>query len=175
MSEASLPAHIDPLKWADRDAPFVASLPLQRFQRLLAGLPENAGAVQVACRLRRDPRGLVLLTGELQTEVVMTCQRCLEAVPVPVSTDMSLFLLADEAQAERLDESEDYVVYEDGHCDLAAVLEDELILALPLVPRHDDCEPAVVLVEPETDEPAPQKENPFLVLAGLKRQDTDSE
>lgn len=175
MSEASLPAHIDPLKWADRDAPFVASLPVQRFQRLLAGLPENAGAVQVTCRLRRDPRGLVLLTGELYADVVMTCQRCLDAVTIPVAADMSLFLLPDEELAERLDESEDYVVYDEGHCDLLAVLEDELILALPLVPRHDDCEPAVVLAEPETDVPVAQKENPFLVLAGLKRQDTGSE
>lgn len=171
-SESALPKLIDPGKWADRAAVCDATVPLRRFPRLLDGMVDDAGEVRVAVRFDRDARGLAQMTGELATQVQATCQRCLTPVAVPLQATVDVFLLADEADAERLGEDEDYVVFADGQIDLPELLEDELILALPLVTRHEDCEPQVPLVEAEPDsEPVAKKENPFQILASLKRQD----
>lgn len=175
MSEATLPHLIEPGKWADREALLDAVVPLRRFERLLEGALGDAGDVSVKARFVRDARGLPHLTGQLDTVLSLTCQRCLEAVAVAVTADVDVFLLSDEAYADRLGEDEDYVVFEQGQLDLPELLEDELILALPLVARHDDCEPQVALSEPEPEVViAPvKKENPFQVLASLKQPDEE--
>jgi len=171
MSEATLPHLIEPAKWADREARLNAVVPLGRFDRLLEGAVARTGDVEVRLSFSRDARGLPHLAGELRTALPLTCQRCLEAVDMPVAAEVDVFLLSDEALAERLGEEEDYVVFDDGQLDLPELLEDELILAMPLVARHDDCEPQVALSEPEPVAEPAKKENPFQVLAGLKLQD----
>lgn len=170
---ASLMPHmIDPMKWADRGITIKLTQPLQRFQRLLAGALSEDGEVQVHVRFTRDANGYAQLNGELSTQLLLTCQRCLEPVSEPVVADVSVYMLTDESYAERLREDQEYVVYSQGHIDLPELLEDELILALPLVARHEDCEPQVALSEPEIEPVPAKKENPFLVLAGLKQSDT---
>ncbi len=174
MSEGTLPSQIEPGKWADREALLATSVPLRRFARLLEGALGSEGEVAVDCRFVRDARGLPHLTGNLRTTLRLSCQRCLEPADVVIDTAVDVFLLADEAYAERLSEEEDYVVFEDGQLDLPGLLEDELILALPLVARHEDCEPQVALTEsPLDDAPVAKKENPFQVLASLKRPDAE--
>lgn len=175
MSETTLPHLIEPGKWADREALLDAVVPLRRFERLLAGALGSEGDVHVKTRFVRDSRGMPHLTGQLETVLSLTCQRCLDAVAIPVTADVDVFLLSDEAYADRLGEDEDYVVFEHGHLDLPELLEDELILALPLVARHEDCEPQIALSEPEPEVVvAPvKKENPFQVLASLKQPDEE--
>lgn len=175
MSEATLPKLIDPGKWADRAAVCEAAVPLRQFTRLLEGMLGDAGEVRVAVTFARDPRGLSRLTGTLDTALSATCQRCLAPVTVPLQADVDVYLLSDEAYAERLSEDEDFVVFQDGQLDLPELLEDELILALPLVTRHEECEPQVALVEDEPEQPQPEakKENPFQILASLKRPDAE--
>lgn len=174
MSEATFPKLIDAGKWADRAATSDSLVPLRQFTRLLDGMLGSEGEVAAALRFDRDSRGIVHLGGRVETVVSATCQRCLAPVDVPLRADVDVFVLGDEAQAERLGEDEDYVVCDDGQLDLAELLEDELILALPLVTRHEDCVPQVDLVEAEPDPlPADKKENPFQVLASLRRPDTE--
>jgi len=169
MSEATLPHLIDPGKWADRLAVLETRLPLAPFKRLLDGALDSRGEVVVACRFSRDARHLPHLQGTLATTLKLTCQRCLAPVDMPVETAVDVWLLDDEARAERLADEEDYVVCDDGQLDLHALLEDELILALPLVARHEACEAQVPLSDPEPEPVAAAKtENPFQVLAGFK-------
>lgn len=173
MSEATLPHLIEPAKWADREARLDAVVPLQRFGRLLEGALASSGEVRIGLAFSRDARGLPHLAGELETRLTLTCQRCLEAVEMPVAAPVDVYLLSDEALAERLGEEEDYVVFADGQLDLPELLEDELILALPLVARHEDCEPQATLSDPEPVAEPAKKENPFHVLAALKQPDTE--
>ncbi len=174
MSEATLPHLIEPGKWADREALLDAVVPLRRFARLLEGALGHEGDVSVKLRFVRDARGLPHLAGQLGTVLRLTCQCCLDAVTVPVAADVDVYLLSDEAYADRLSEDEDYVVFSDGHLDFPELLEDELILALPLVARHEDCEPQAIFSEPEEVVAAPvKKENPFQVLASLKLPDSE--
>lgn len=100
----------------------------------------------------------------------MQCQRCLTPVLAMVEVERSFRFVADEATAAALDdEAEEDILVISRDFDALALVEDELILSLPLVPLHDVC-PEVLptfVADPEF-EAAAVRPNPFDVLAGLK-------
>ena len=179
MSANTFPAQIEPFKWAEQGFSWSGRLPLTRFPRIAseAASSDPSLSVQVDCRLFLDERRFARLQASLVTTVPLTCQRCLEAVDATIDTDVDLVLLSDAKYAERLDEDADFVILSEEQVvhgeadsdliDLLALLEDELLLSLPLAPRHDHCDYAVPVVEIE-DEPA-ERDNPFSVLASLKQ------
>jgi uncharacterized protein len=70
----------------------------------------------------------------------LVCQRCLEPVQVDLVIDRWFRFAADADEAERLDaELDDDVLVTSTSFDLRALVEDELLLSLPLVPRHEVC------------------------------------
>ncbi len=170
-----LPHYVDPGKMAEQSAQLVLRTPLAAFKRLREVTLGDAGEVSVQLKFHRDARGVPNVRGVITATVEQTCQRCMSAVTVPLQADVNVFLLNDEVYADRLSEDDDYVVFEDDRLDLLELIEDELIMSLPLVARHEDCQPqAALTVLPEADdEPMPKKENPFRVLAGLKPSDTE--
>lgn len=101
-------------------------------------------------------------------QVRRECQRCLQAVSLPLAVDRRLRFVGDEATAATLDaDSEDDVLVASRQFDLQALVEDELLLAMPLVPMHDTCpEPLPTATAEAADEPPP---SPFAALAALKR------
>lgn len=101
----------------------------------------------------------------------VTCQRCLEPVELPLVVDRWFRFVADEATAELEDEeAEEDVLVLDPAFDLLSLVEDELLMELPLVPRHDVCPSAVTLehADPDFAQADEAKPNPFDVLAGMK-------
>ncbi|WP_241659292.1 YceD family protein [Extensimonas vulgaris] len=104
--------------------------------------------------------------------VPLLCQRCLTPVDVPLVVERAFRFVADEATAEALDEGceEDLLVLSRSF-DLRALIEDELILALPLVPMHDRCPVAVPMAssDPDFDAAGADKPHPFAALAGLRK------
>ncbi len=91
----------------------------------------------------QDARGRPRLHCNVTADVEMLCQRCLKPVNVTVKTDRLLYLAASEAEADRLEtalaDEEIDVLVAGQTLDLAGVVEDEILLNLPLVPMHDDC------------------------------------
>lgn len=104
-------------------------------------------------------------------EVSLQCQRCLQPMTGLLQIERRFRFAADEAEAIKLDdETDDDVLVSSRDFDLHELLEDELILALPIVPRHQSCpEPLQVpgAADP-TAEPGEVRPNPFAVLARLK-------
>lgn len=102
-----------------------------------------------------------------QARVWLECQRCLQPVALDLEVARWLHFVADEATAEALDaESEEDVLALPRSLDLHELVEDELLLALPLVPMHARCpQPLPMAAGEAAVEPAP---NPFAALAGLK-------
>ena len=105
------------------------------------------------------------------TTLPLTCQRCMGTVDTPLAVDQWYrFVATEEIAMAEDDGSEEDLLVMAPQFDLLAVLEDELLMALPLVPMHAQCPVAPVLsvgdVEPETV--ATEKPNPFAVLAQLK-------
>jgi len=173
-SPQSLPHFVDPGKLAEQSAQLVLRTPLSLFKRLREVTLSDDGEVNMQLAFHRDARGVPGLRGVMTAVVEQTCQRCMSPVTVSLQADVDVYLLNDESYADRLSEEDDYVVFDEDRLDLHELLEDELIMSLPLVARHEDCQPqAALTVLPEADdEPMPKKENPFRVLAGLKSSDT---
>jgi uncharacterized protein len=103
------------------------------------------------------------------TRMSLVCQRCLAPVETPLQAERSYLFVADEDTAARLDaEAEEDVLAMTRALDARELVEDELLLALPLVPRHDTCPEPLPMAHGEeaADEPPP---HPFAALAALKR------
>lgn len=158
--------------------------PLAAMARLAASLfevPTTDAAAAWQARFGQDMRPgaepQAWLELEARAHVVLQCQRCLKALPVALSVERRFQFVASEAEAEKLDaDSDDDLLVLAPRLNLAELLEDELILALPLVPRHEaDCpQPlAAPAVAPAAE---PERPNPFAALAALRRRpdaDTD--
>lgn len=98
--------------------------------------------------------------------VQLQCQRCLDDVAERLAVSRRFRFVASEAEAERLDDQSEDDVLALGHpLDLQALVEDELILALPLIPRHGVC-PRPLEPPAAGDEQA--EENPFAALKGWR-------
>lgn len=100
----------------------------------------------------------------MRTELQLTCQRCLQGVRWPVERVTQLQLVENENAATHVDEP---LVLESGGINPRAVIEDELILALPVVARHPDSEQCTPN-NPAEPEDEPPSNNPFEVLRQLK-------
>jgi uncharacterized protein len=100
--------------------------------------------------------------------VRLQCQRCLQPVDVPLEVDRAFRFVRGEDAAAALDaEADDDVLELTRGFDLRDLVEDELLLALPLVPRHRDC--TVPRPAPDDAPPTTAEAHPFAVLAALKR------
>lgn len=107
--------------------------------------------------------------------VHLTCQRCLQPMPLALEVDRTIRFVPGEDEAAQLDEElEEDVLALPRTLDLQALAEDELILALPIVPMHEACpQPLSFVAEAATDSGDPadgaeERPNPFAALAALK-------
>lgn len=108
---------------------------------------------------------------DLRARLKLTCQRCLGEVETPLAVAGRFRFVAGEALAAELDaEAEEDVLALSRNLDLHALAEDELLLALPIVPRHEVCPEPLRLPASDTIAEVPDgAPSPFAVLAGLKR------
>ena len=103
--------------------------------------------------------------------LTLTCQRCLRPALIPVEAERSFRFVADEATAAAEDEdSDEDVLVASRDFDLRELVEDELLMALPMVPMHEQCPDAVQLSasSPEFEASGGEKANPFAALASLR-------
>lgn len=170
MLKGPIPPHVDPRKLADRQATLEGELPLSKFARLSESLESNQGAVSARFDFGRDEQRTVTFHSALDVTVKMVCQRCLEVVELPIHSECDYAVVNEGANTQHLPKGYDVLEVGEDPLDLVALVEDELLLALPIVPLHDpkDCQ------APGPDEPGPsenevKRSNPFSVLAQLKR------
>lgn len=169
------PRSIELLAFCRQEATLEAEQPLAAMPRLSASLaaepaPGEAARWQAQGRLQPVSGGQpqVWLHLQAQTEVGLQCQRCLQPMREALHVDRQFRFVRDEEEAARLDEeSEEDVLALPPRIDLLELLEDELILTLPIVPRHEVCpDPLPMAVDDDEDEePAP---HPFAALAALR-------
>lgn len=113
------------------------------FERLAQEFVNPGAMLQFRVCGGQDARGRPQLRCSVKGSVEMQCQRCLQPVSVAVDSDRLLYLAASEAEADRLETAladEDIEVIVAGQdLDLAGVVEDEVLLSLPIVPVHANC------------------------------------
>jgi len=172
------PSHLDVKTFAQAEGELDGASPLPLWSRLM--LEQVAGG-EAASAVRWHLQGRsvsvsgaadeVWLDLEAEVNLPMQCQRCLKPVLTPVLAERSFRFVADEATAAALDdEAEEDILVLSREFDALALVEDELIMALPLVPRHDVCPEVVTMAvsdpEVETEQARP---HPFAALASLKK------
>ena len=106
---------------------------------------------------------------QVNTQVPLSCQRCLQPYNQPVAVDRWFRFVLDEAQALQEDDDvpEDLLAWTPKF-NLLELIEDEVLLDLPLIPKHENC---AHTWQPEPDpllETVAERPNPFAVLAQLK-------
>lgn len=168
----SLPDRIDALRLAETGRALSGRLPLAALTRLAPTLSTPEGELVIEMSGSKDGR-VRTLHGRIMTTLKLVCQRCLEPMTVPIDVQFQLGLVTTDEQAERLPEGLEPLLITEPTLRLAEVVEDELMLALPIVALHPEgsaCAarvPAAMAAMQEPAEPEPRK-NPFAALAQLK-------
>jgi uncharacterized protein len=173
---ARLPKFIDPLLLADRNANIEGELPVSSLGRVADLLSNDVGNISVKLFFGREGR-LATIDGHISAVLALKCQRCLEPVEWPINNEIKLGVVNTAERANNLpDGYEPLLLIEEGKIPLVNIVEDELLLILPSIPKHqDDCaapnmpnnKPKPVLKTLETT-----KETPFSILANLKKLET---
>ena len=132
---------IDGFEFASAGATQQGIWPLKELPRLRDMLANDAGEVAYEISGVRDGRGRPALRLQVRGTLSLRCQRCLEPMEFEVNTDETLVLAATlaEIHAEPADAHAPDRVVAGREMALGELIEDELILALPFAPRHEDC------------------------------------
>jgi len=134
-----LPEYIDPLHLADKRGELKGQIPVSSLDRLADLLFNDAGAVTVDLFFGREGR-LAKIEGQIEADLELECQNCLQAVQWPVKSSIKLGIVTSIDQADRLPEDYDPLLVDEGKILLKNIVEDELLLILPAFPRHShDC------------------------------------
>ena len=178
MKKEFVAGHLDIVAFTDAAGTREGHEPLQSYERLQeeAQGPSEGALVhwQATGELRPVPgtEGERWLHLGVDTVLPLTCQRCLTPVEVALEADCWFRFVADEATAEAQDdESEEDLLVLSREFDLRSLIEDELLMAMPLVPLHDVCPSPVkmAVVDPDFEEAVAAKPNPFAALAALQK------
>lgn len=177
MRKEFVATQLDVLAFAQDGAQLSGADALRQFSRLQAEAPQAGDTRTVRWTARGEQRAVrgaaTQIWLHLQAQVVLplTCQRCLGPVDVTVQVDRSFRFVADEATAEAEDdEAEEDLLAVSRSFDLQGLIEDELLMEMPVVPRHAQCPADVKLAvaDPEFEAQQAAKPNPFAVLHQLK-------
>lgn len=165
-----LPDLIDPLLLAERRSVMSGALRIAEFERLSDLLADRDGNVEIVVNFGKEGRQPVV-SGSITGQLLLTCQTCLSPVPYPVDIAFKLGVVASMAAADRLDIDCEPLLYTGEKISLNALLEDEILLALPAYPRHGhDCLQHATAGADDAMQTNPARaENPFSVLARLKK------
>jgi uncharacterized protein len=147
---------------------YMGELLVKELPRLVEALADDSGSLQVEIVATRVSSRAAMV-GNIQGQVNLQCQRCDQSYGFLLKTAVDLRLVSsDEEEKQLLKDCEPYWVHDDKLL-LHEMIEDETLLALPMLPRCDSCENSVhaAPLPAERDEHS-DRENPFAVLKKLK-------
>ena len=171
----SMPEHISLDKWADTGFEWSGEVDPNSFERLATTLSAEHDQSNTQLNAELYRRNNVLhLAFTLKGDIWLTCQRCLQPIAIDLSDDYNIALLENDSQVRLIDEEQDYLLLDEIVTEQSPerllpfkkLVEDEILLKIPMAPKHDDCEMSVEQFGeiPEEEE----NENPFAALASLK-------
>ncbi len=160
-------ALIDSLEFARAGEQLKGSVPVSELSRLADSLFDANGTLQFELTGGQDARQRLRLHLTVAGSINLLCQRCLDKLVFPVGAQTNLLVLRDGAGADTGEIDDLDGVPAAAQTDVWSLVEDEVLLAIPLAPRHteDECSPAVKAA----GDPAA---SPFAALARLTQQRT---
>jgi uncharacterized protein len=133
---------IDPLAFADKHASTNGDLPISQLTRLAAELASDSGAVSVTVRGAADEAGRPMLELTLNGRLSLTCQRCLEPMQFALSRVARFRLVKSQAELPDIESEDPEVdcIVADKRTDLRPLIEDEILLCLPISAMHEEAD-----------------------------------
>jgi uncharacterized protein len=157
---------VDPL--ADGQADIGFAIPLAEFPRLTSQLARTEGEVRGHVRFARE-LGIPVAEVEVDGEVPLTCQRCFGPMPWPVEARERVAMVAGPEEADRVPQGRETIFAADHRISLRDLVEEELLLQLPIVPLHEpeDCAAQPADAAPDEAQAAENVQRPFERLGEL--------
>jgi uncharacterized protein len=168
MANEYLPLKVDPFRFADNATRMHGSLPIKNMERLAPSLASDQGDIEINIQFGVDEQKLRYLHGHLSTQLILQCQRCMESFNYEIISDFKLGIVKTEEEAKELPDRYDPLLADGIEVLIQDVIEDELIVSLPIVPMHsaENCRVGLPL-KAESGERV-EKENPFKVIELLR-------
>lgn len=160
-----LPLMIEPARLAVSGERLVGQVQLLDLGRISDLILNRDGTVNFSLSFNKDDKGIVQITGELSAPLTVICQRCLNEMLLQLQSPVSIGVIDNQQQIDELPATLEPVIAEEHKVSLLQLIEEELLLAMPLSPVHERSAcPATQLL----DELAGKKESPFAALKDLK-------
>jgi uncharacterized protein len=138
-----------------------------------ARLGSTAGTVRGHVLFRRES-GLVVAALEVSGAVELVCQRCLRSMPWKIDGSALVALIANESQVDRVPEQLEPMLAPGGKVSLRDLVEEEVMLSLPIVALHEEaiaCNPLVAVAEDDEDR---NVQRPFEQLGELLKRSSEA-
>lgn len=166
----ALPNLIDPRKLALQGMQLEGQVSSESLTRLASAVSSIEGPLEACIQFEVDEAGAKYAHGNLSIIVETTCQRCLDKLRLPLQATFAAEIIWSEDQADNVAADRDPWLVGDKMASLIELLEDEILLALPLVNYHDvgKCTGDTFYSKEEFEEEALVSDNPFAVLQQLK-------
>ncbi|MFT3792391.1 MAG: YceD family protein [Rudaea sp.] len=163
----SLPELVDPWRMVSARRTFAGRLPLAAMKRLAGGLADSVGEIEYELDFDKDQAGVSGVRVRASTALPLICQRTLERFEYPVEIDARLGFIVNEEDEAALPAGYEPLLLDPAGLHPADVIEDELILALPVFP----VKPGTQEMQhewKEANEVEAAKPNPFAALKNVK-------
>jgi uncharacterized protein len=167
----SLPAQIDPRKLALQGAVLEGEVFATDLTRLATAVSAVTSPLKATIQFARDESGQAVATGTASVFVDVICQRCLDAVNIELHANLSLQIIWSEDQISNVAPDREPWIVVDRMADLNAIIEDEVLLALPIVNYHraEDCTGDACFKKTDSKSEEADTYSPFGILKQLKQ------
>jgi uncharacterized protein len=168
--ENLLPQKVDAIRFADNAIHMQGNMLVKNMERLAPSLNSDLGEVSVDVKFGVDEQDVRFIRGQYSTRLMLKCQRCMEPFEYSISGDILAGIVHTEEEAGQLPKDYNSVIVKEGMLVLQEVIEDEIIVSLPVVPMHNSVNCKVKLpfsIDPAHVDEA-EKENPFKVVELLR-------
>ncbi len=157
-----LPEYIDPFSLAEREKSFAGKMPLVAMLRLGESLVEKTGDVYYELNFLKEDKAFVI-QGRVSANLKLECQVCCDPMDFQVNSSFSLAAVSSLDEALLLQDCYEPLLVEERKAPAKEIVEEELLLALPIISKHSGCR-----IEPELSNGIEETDNPFSVLADFK-------